>query len=203
MSGANLAVVGDEMIQFGSAEAIGPGRFLLSRLLRGRRGSEWARAGHLAGEPFLLVDARALKPVIGSAATIGSAVTVTAYGPGNDGQEPVVSRVLQGEAARPLAPAQLRGAVRADGALDLAWVTRSRRGYAWIDSVDVPVDADFAGYRVTVSRGAGTTEFSVTEPAMSIAAAELASLGSGAITVTVGQAGAIGLSRPATIIINA
>ena len=203
VAGANLAMIGDEMIQFGSAEAIALGQFRLSRLLRGRRGSEWAMAGHAAGEPFLLVDARAMKGIAGSAAAIGSAVTVTAYGPGNVGQEPVVTRLLQGEAARPLAPAQLRATVRADGTLELGWTYRSRRGFAWIDAVDVPVDADFAGYRITVARGAVTGEFAATDPALVVSAAEIASLGSGAITVSVRQAGAIGLSRPSSIIINA
>ena len=42
MAGANLALVGDELLQFGRAEQLGPGRFRLSRLLRGRRGTEWA-----------------------------------------------------------------------------------------------------------------------------------------------------------------
>lgn len=203
VGGANLAIVGNEMIQFAQAEAIGPGRFRLTRLLRGRRGSEWAMAGHGAGEPFLLVDARALKGVAASAAAIGSTVTVTAYGPGNDGQEPVVTRSIQGEAARPLAPAQLRGAMRADGALELDWVYRSRRGFAWIDAVDVPVDADFSGYRVSVARGAALADFTTSDPTLLISAAELTSLGSGPISVSVRQAGAIGLSRPATIIINA
>ncbi len=203
VAGANLAVVGDEMVQFGQADAIGPGRFRLSRLLRGRRGSEWAMAGHAADESFLLVDARALKAIPAGAAAIGGGVTVTAYGPGNDGQEPVVLRVLQGEAARPLSPAQLRGSVRADGALELGWVTRSRRGFAWIDAVDVPVDADFSGYRVSVARGAALSDFTTTDPALMVSAADLASLGSGPISASVRQAGAIGLSRPATIIINA
>ncbi len=202
VAGTNLAVIGDELIQFGNAEAIGPGRFRLSRLLRGRRGSEWAMAGHVAGEPFLLIDARAMTAVAGSAATIGSAVTVTAYGPGNDGQEPVVSRLLQGEATRPLAPAQVGGVVRADGALELSWTYRSRRGFAWIDAVDVPVDADFAGYRITLTRGSGAADYSISENALLVSSTELAGLGSGPVTIAVRQAGAVGLSRPATIIIN-
>ena len=160
-------------------------------------------AAHGADEPFLRVDARALKGIAANAVTIGSAMTVTAYGPGNDGQEPVATRTVQGEAARPLSPTQLRGAVRADGALEIGWSYRSRGGFAWIDAVDVPVDADFAGYRVSVARGAVAAEFSVAEPALILGSAELASLGSGAITVSVRQAGAIGLSRPATITINA
>ena len=202
IAGANLAVIGDEIVQFGQAAAIGPGRFRLSRLLRGRRGSEWAIAGHVIGEPFLLVDARALKAIPGQASAIGSMVTVTAYGPGNDGQEPVVTRMLQGDAARPLSPAQLRGALRPDGALELDWAYRSRRGFAWIDAVDVPVDADFAGYRISVSGAASTMEIAATEPAIVIGATDVSALGGGPLTVSVRQVGAIGLSRPATLAIS-
>ena len=202
VGGTNLAVVGDEMIQFGSAEAIAPGRFRLSRLLRGRRGSEWAMAAHGAGEPFLLVDARALKRISASASMIGTAITVTAYGPGNDGQEPVVTRIVQGEAARQLSPAQLRGAVRVDGTLELGWTRRSRRGFAWIDAVDVPPDPDLSGYRITVTGSAASAEYSVTEPMLVVSAAEVANLGAGPLTITARQAGSIGLSRPTTIIIN-
>lgn len=202
VAGSNLAVIGDEMVQFGSAVAIGPGRFRLSRLLRGRRGSEWAMGAHAVGEPFLLVDPRALKSIAGSAATIGSAASVTAYGPGNDGQEPTVSRLMQGEAARPLSPAQLRGALQPDGTLAVSWAYRSRRAFAWIDFVDAPVDWDFAGYRVTIARGASAVDLSVSEAALSVSAAELAAIGTGPITVSVRQAGAMGVSRPATIIIT-
>ena len=202
VGGMNLAVVGDELIQFGSAEAIAPGRFRLSRLLRGRRGSEWAMAGHIAGEPFLLVDGRALKGIAASASMIGTGVTVTAYGPGNDGQEPVVTRTVQGEAARQLSPAQLRGAVHGDGTLDLRWTRRSRRGYAWIDAVDVPPDPDLSGYRITITGSAASAEYSVTEPQLVLSAAQVTSLGAGPLTINARQAGSIGLSRPANIIIN-
>ena len=41
----NLAAIGDELVQFGRAERIGPARWRLSRLLRGRRGTEWAVVG--------------------------------------------------------------------------------------------------------------------------------------------------------------
>ena len=202
VGGANLAVIGDEMIQFGNAEAIAPGRFLLSRLLRGRRGSEWAMAAHVPGEPFVLVDARALKGIAASASMIGTTLTVTAYGPANDGREPVVTRIVQGEAARPLSPAHLRGEVRGDGSLELEWTRRSRRGFAWIDAVDVPPDPDLSGYRIVVAGSAAAAEYSVTEAELMVGASVLASLGAGPLTITARQAGSIGLSRPATIIIN-
>lgn len=201
VGGANLAAIGNEMLQFGDAEPLAPGRFRLSRLLRGRRGSEWTMGQHVEDEPFALIDARALKGISVGASLVGTGMTVTAYGPGNDGQEPIVSRIIQGEAARPLSPAHLRGALRADGSLELTWTRRSRRGFAWIDAVDVPADPDLSGYRISVAGAGAAVEFSVIEPTLSVDAAALADLGGGPLTITAWQVGSIGLSRPAQIII--
>ncbi len=202
-AGTNLAAIGDEIIQFGNAEPVAAGRFRLTRLLRGRRGSEWAMAAHVAGEPVVLIDARTLKAIAAGASGIGSIVTVTAYGPGNDGAEPVVGRVVQGEAARPLSPTQLAAEIGADGALAVRWVRRSRRGWAWIDAVDVPADPDLAGYRITLTRSGAATDYSITDPLLALSAAEVSALGTGPITIAARQVGSFGLSRPATLIINA
>lgn len=48
LAGANLAVLGDELIQFGRAEPLGGARWRLSRLVRGRRGTSWAAAMHVS-----------------------------------------------------------------------------------------------------------------------------------------------------------
>jgi hypothetical protein len=61
--GANLAMVGKELIQFGQADPIGPGQFRLSRLRRGLRGTDVAVADHDPDEQFLLIEADALKPI--------------------------------------------------------------------------------------------------------------------------------------------
>ena len=42
LGGANLAILGDELIQFGDAAPLSAGGFRLSRLLRGRGATEWA-----------------------------------------------------------------------------------------------------------------------------------------------------------------
>jgi hypothetical protein len=60
LAGANLALIGDELVQFTRAEAIAPRTFRLSGLLRGRRGREAPVAGHLAGERFVLIDEAAM-----------------------------------------------------------------------------------------------------------------------------------------------
>ena len=59
--GDNLAMIGNEVVQFGEATSIGAGRFLISRLARGLRGT--AAAHHSSGEPFVLIERSALQPI--------------------------------------------------------------------------------------------------------------------------------------------
>jgi hypothetical protein len=63
LNGANLAWVGKadgstgELIQFTTVNETSPGTFVLSNLLRGRRGTEFATGAHVASEKFVLLDA--------------------------------------------------------------------------------------------------------------------------------------------------
>src|SRR4051812_45712821 len=61
--GENLALLGDEVIQFGEAIGLGAGRFRLARLLRGQAGTEFAIPGHSKEEPFVLVEPDTLQPI--------------------------------------------------------------------------------------------------------------------------------------------
>src|SRR5581483_11099252 len=79
-AGENLAVLGSELIQFGQAAALGDRQFRLSRLLRGRGGSEWACSGHAVNEPFCLITSGALQTVILPAWSIGSVVAADTNG---------------------------------------------------------------------------------------------------------------------------
>jgi hypothetical protein len=63
VNGANLALLGEELIQFGTAQPLGAGRYRVRHLLRGRLGSEWACGAHQPGETFVLLDRAALTPV--------------------------------------------------------------------------------------------------------------------------------------------
>jgi hypothetical protein len=63
LNGANLLLVGQEIIQFADAEQLGPSDWRLSKLLRGRRGTEWAMSMHQVGEFVLVLDPAALSRV--------------------------------------------------------------------------------------------------------------------------------------------
>jgi hypothetical protein len=139
VSGANLALLGNELIQFGVAEALGENRFRLSRLLRGRRGTEWAMSEHATGERFVLLDPATVKSFETPVSALGGSVELLATGLG-DAEDPVsVSDIVHGRSVRPPAPVHLSAYREAGGDIRFAWVRRSRIGWAWTSGGDVPL----------------------------------------------------------------
>lgn len=198
---ANLAIVGDELIQFGAAVPLGSGRFRLSRLLRGRRGTEWAMNGHNAGERFALIDAGRLKPLSLTSGQVGAIVRVKPKGIG-DSAAIATEHQVSGEAMRPLSPAHLRAWFDAEGSLHIAWVRRSRRGWAWLDGVDAPLDCSTERYLVTVRNASARLEVETVLPQAQMSAADLSALGTEPIELSVAQLGDLGVSRPASVTIS-
>ncbi|HMI39787.1 MAG TPA: phage tail protein [Sphingomicrobium sp.] len=199
--GANLAIVGNELIQFGRADPIGPNQFRLWRLLRGRRGTEWATEGHVAGERFAIVETDALRPIELGQASLGAEVSVRARGLGDGDAALPVSRIAAGEALRPPSPVHLTAVRRADNGLAISWVRRSRFGWAWVDSVDAPLGETVERYHVRLSGAAGAIELDSTVSSASIPAADVASLGAGSASITVSQIGDFAASHEAALTI--
>ena len=132
--GTNLAALGDELIQFGRAEPLGGGRFRLSHLLRGRRGSEWAIGGHAVGDRLVLIDAAVLREVALPSAMLGATIVATPAGLA-DGPAQAVTRVTGGEALRPPPPCHV-SIEPVGGGLRMRWTRRSRAGWGWVDAID-------------------------------------------------------------------
>lgn len=200
VNGANLALIGRELVQFGGAFALAPKRFRLSRLLRGRRGTEWAMAIHRQGEPFVMVDAARLKRIDVKAVDAGGTLRVKPKGLG-DGSALPVELTISGEAMRPPSPVHLRAAIQVDGGVTCSWVRRSSRGWAWLDSVDSPVAAARELYRVSLRRNGSPRLVETGAPYLALSATELAELGSGNLNISVVQVGDFAASRPAELIL--
>jgi hypothetical protein len=174
-AGANLALVGDELIQFAKAEPLGAGHWRLTGLLRGNGGTETAVVGHLPAEPFAIVDAR-LTTWDGSGTGIPGVATIVA--PGRGDSEPAVSSVrLAGIGLRPLAPVHARVIRDADGGLQLAWTRRARGGWAWRDGADMPMVEESERYLVTYeAEGRTLRSWSVATPSLTLGRDELEDL---------------------------
>ena len=195
--GANAAMLGRELIQFARADALGGGRYRLSGLLRGRRGTEWAMASHAAGEPFVILDPHSIAFATMDSAMLGAEVRALAYGVSDDEADPPEATVIAGgESLRELSPCQLRGTLDAAG-LSLSWVPRRIDSFSWIDGDDP--DTGGALFAVTVTRGAASLLRETGGTVLSISASELAALGSGALSVAVTELGPNGPSRLAQI----
>ncbi|HEX8307911.1 MAG TPA: phage tail protein [Allosphingosinicella sp.] len=198
--GANLALIGQELIQFGEAEPIGDRRFRLSRLLRGRLGTEWAAGLHAPGEPFALIEAESLAVVEAPPGSLGGEARLLASGLG-DPDGVVAVRTVAGESMRPPAPVHLRAERLPNGDLAIAWVRRSRSGWVWLDGSDTPLGEESEGYRLTLSAAGFAKSVTVPAPAFLYTAAEQAADGlAGALTVQVVQLGTSAPSRPASLI---
>ncbi|MBW6528766.1 phage tail protein [Sphingomonas sp. RHCKR7] len=181
--GANLALVGDELVQFADARQLAPRRWRLSTLLRARRGSAAAAWG--VGTRFVLVERATRVTVAPPGARAGDTLRVLAAGVGD--AAPVSAELtLDGSALAPPSPVHLRARAAADGATLLTWTRRSRHGWRW-DAAPVPLGEERELYVVTLD---GARRVTVQEPRL------LLPIGHGARRVAVRQQGTLALSRP-------
>jgi hypothetical protein len=199
VGGANLAAVGEELIQFGSVTALGDRRFRLSRLLRGRRGTEWAAEGHLADEPFTLLLREALTTIEGPE---GAEARVLASGVGDVPDAAAASKTVGAEMLRPPSPVHLKATESTGGDLAISWIRRSRLGWAWTDGVDTPLGEEAERYRLTISGPGFSRIVETAASAYLYTATARTADGAGPLTLSVVQTGSFAASRPARLILD-
>ena len=196
--GVNLALLGDELVQFARAEPLGGARWRLSGLLRGRRGSEAAAGTQAVGDRFVLIEAAAARAFDLPVSVLGREVRVMASGVGD--ATPVETRcVLHGASVVPPSPVHLGWRGEADGGATVGWTRRSRAGWRWIDGVDAPLAEESETYRVTLTTEASVRDIDVAVPWIVLGAAER----SGPVGVAVRQRGVFGESLAAELIVPA
>ena len=198
--GANLAMLGEEMLQFGLAEPIGPARYRLSRLIRGWHGTEWAGANHGAGERFVLIDPARLASMQATAGDVGAVLDVRAVGSG-DAVPAAAQRTLDGRGMVPPSPVHGRVDVLPDGGRTLRWIRRSRLGWGWADGSDAPLGEERERYLLSAVAGGIVLRSWETVAPMALYAAsdladDLARAGAAAIAMEVRQLGTFGPGRP-------
>lgn len=183
LAGANLAMIGDETIQFRRAVPLGRNRYRLNGLIRGKGGTEWASSNHAPGERFVLLDADALAWIDVPPGTPSLRIL-----PAGVADEGALASVVEapGRATRPLAPVHVRAESLADGGRELRWIRRSRALADWSAPLDEPEER----YLVAVGNTPG---IEVTEPRFAIAP------GGGPLSVSVHQLGRFGPSPEATL----
>lgn len=173
-AGANGALAGAEMLQFGRAIPLGGGQWRLEQLMRGRGGTEHATAGHAAGERFALLSAGlvALDPAL-----VGEAPEAQIAALGLADPAPVLSPIaLRGITLRPLCPVHPCVEWEA-GDLRLSWTRRARGAWSWVDGVDVPLAEQGELYEVMCGPAeAPLARWETAEPHLLVPAATVSDL---------------------------
>lgn len=132
LSGANILVCGGEVIQYASAIDLGGNTFELSRLLRGRRGTEHlAWDDHATGTMVAFITADTAQRFKAKLTESGRTVDLHAFDVGKTGADytntPKTSLLLEGNARKPWSPGAIELARSGDD-LVVDWVYRSRWG---------------------------------------------------------------------------
>jgi hypothetical protein len=209
LGGANAAAIQRsdgawEVLQFANAELTDANTYRLSRLLRGREGSEWAMGDPTpAGAPFVLLDQR-IVPVARGLSTLGRSMTLRIVAASRDHGDPTaveLSATPQPTALRPLSPGHLRARRTPDG-LVLSWIRRTRLNAHSPRLLELPLGEEREAYAVNVLSGGDVVRSYQTETPSLIypAADELADFGTpqSSLSIRVAQlSAAVGAGFPA------
>lgn len=171
LNGSNALLVGNpatgiwELLQFANSVQNPDGSYTISRLLRGRRGTEPSCGLHVSGETVVLLNAGGFLRESSSSAELQvlryfRAVT---YG-GDVTQVPSTLFTNSGNDLRPYAPASLAATVDMSGNINMSWIRRTRIGGDWLNFIgQVPLSETTESYDLEiVDNGNGAVKRSFT-----------------------------------------
>lgn len=144
----NLALLGDELLNFATATLESDGSYTLSGFKRGRRGTEWATADHAVGEDFVLAASLFNEGVGLSDVGVDEHFKVQTLGRAID-SAPAIEVDFDGRSLMPYAPARVKWTT--DGT-DLFGeiIRRTRVGGSWVGSSTIPLSENSEAYEVDV-----------------------------------------------------
>jgi hypothetical protein len=159
LNGANLAALiradgNAELIQFQDV-AFEAGVYMLTTLLRGRRGTEVFTGGHAVGDLFVLLDGDGVTRRPLSLDRLGDTLHYRAVGRGGELRDARTAQLtLAGNDLKPYAPAQLEASGSWGSNVTLSWQRRTRVGGELIDGTgEVPLAEDSEQYDLEILFG--------------------------------------------------
>jgi len=195
LGGANGAVIGDEIIQYGTVTALGGDSYRLAHLLRGRRGTDTFWDEHRTGERVVLNDGGITRVSLSGGIGGGAPILLKAVASGQTLADvsPVTAYVF-GRELFAWSPVDVVGT--RDGGLNLT-VTFNRRARKNNDLQpyqDVPLDYLLERYETKILPAAGTTVTAITQAAQATVTAAGHGLIAGDEVYFTGIAGMVSLN---------
>ena len=177
LNGANVAILGNEIIQFATVTQNDDGTFTLSDLLRGRRGSDPFVGTHSTGDRFIVLSTATTLDINEDNSQIGLMRPYSVLSLGESGY-PDSETDFTDTARRlmPLTACSIQGARDGSGNLTITWLRQTRIGGEndWADGVtDVPLGEASESYQIDIIKaGAGVRTIAVSDESAAYAAAD-------------------------------
>ena len=148
LNGGNLALVGDEIIQFRDAKFLGNYKYRLSGFLRGRYSTEHLINHHHSGERFILLD-NSLNTLPITDDMIGREIFYKAISYGESEGE-IKSFIYHNNYLKPFSVVHITTRRNLSGDLNISWIRRSRLDSNLRDYVEVPLAEKCEKYDVEI-----------------------------------------------------
>ena len=158
MAGINTIAIGApgrwEIVSFRTATLNADGTYTLSRLLRGRLGTEWAVGTHEIGDTVVLLEAGALIRIVPATSDIGVERYYKAISFGGDDADSI-AYTHRAVGLETHAPVHIAGRRHSPATNDwtITWVRRGRVDNTWRDYVDVPLGETTESYEIDIMSG--------------------------------------------------
>lgn len=152
---ANVALLGDEIIQWKTATLLTAGAYELSGLLRGRRGTEAAMHTHKLGERFVVLSPDGIFRAILPQTEVGRTGFYRAIPDSGEWDDaPTIDMTFHAQSLRCFSPVRINGTRNINGDLSITWIRRTRWYGEWSDGVDVPLFEASEAYEIDIMDGA-------------------------------------------------
>lgn len=156
LNGANVALLGTEIIQWVTSTDLGNNIYRLSRLLRGRLGTELNMGSHSVGETFVILEPASVRRVVQNTNDTGVERFFKILGSGLPVYAAAVTPFINtGNSQKPWKPAIIRSTRDGPGEVTITFHRRSRINFEWQDFVDVPLGQEQESYEMDILNNAG------------------------------------------------
>ncbi|QXK92104.1 glycoside hydrolase TIM-barrel-like domain-containing protein [Neoehrlichia mikurensis] len=154
LNGNNIALIGQEIIQFKNAQLIGDNKYKLTYLLRGRYGTEKYIYQHQSGDSFFLLSSLTHLKINTSLINKLLSYKAVSYGQIiNDAK--TVQYLYNAKSLKPLSVAHVNTVLDVNKNLHISWIRRARVNIQWLDNIDVPLDEQYEQYDIEIINNIG------------------------------------------------
>lgn len=154
IGGYNIGLLGNEIIQWQNATLEGDGSYTLSKLLRGRKGSDYATWYHSVGDKFIVIDMSKLVFVLMNLEDKDQSIQFRTTSVGMSATTAItMAQVISINNIKPLSPQHISGVRDGSDNLTISWIPRTRIMGEWRDLYGVDLGETAEMYEVDIYDG--------------------------------------------------